>query len=87
LAPGGIADRSAQGQRARHQVLTEARQRFSGCSRVQLLSCDAQREAKHPQQAIVTFEEALNEAQVANDEVLNAVSISTTARPPIRPSL
>ncbi|HMG03897.1 MAG TPA: tetratricopeptide repeat protein, partial [Chthoniobacterales bacterium] len=32
----------------------------------------ALREAKHPQQAVITFEEALNEAQSMNEEVLTA---------------
>lgn len=54
------------------KVLTEARQRFRGVPEFTYFLAIAQREAKHPQQAVVTFEEALNEAQVANDEVLNA---------------
>ncbi|MFN2623536.1 MAG: tetratricopeptide repeat protein [Chthoniobacterales bacterium] len=54
------------------KFLTEARQRFPGVPEFSYFLAIAQREAKHPQQAIITFEEALNEAQVANDEVLNA---------------
>jgi tetratricopeptide (TPR) repeat protein len=54
------------------KVLAEARQRFPGVPEFSYFLGIAQREAKHPQQAIVTFEEAVNEAQVANDEVLNA---------------
>jgi tetratricopeptide (TPR) repeat protein len=54
------------------KVLGEARQRFPGVPEFSYFLAIAQREAKHPQQAVVTFEEALNEAQLANDEVLNA---------------
>jgi tetratricopeptide (TPR) repeat protein len=54
------------------KFLTEARQRFPGVPELSYFLAIAQREAKHPQQAIVTFEEALNEAQLSNDEVLNA---------------
>src|SRR5205823_5877741 len=54
------------------KFLNEARQRFPGVPEFSYFLAIAQREAKHPQQAIITFEEALNEAQVANDEVLNA---------------
>ena len=53
-------------------VLTEARQRFPGVPEFSYFLAIAQRESKHPQQAIGTFEEALNEAQLSNDEVLNA---------------
>lgn len=54
------------------RILTEARQRFPGVPAFSYFLAIAQREAKHPQQAIGTFEEALNEAQLSNDEVLNA---------------
>lgn len=54
------------------QILTEARQRFRGVPEFSYFLAIAQREAKHPQQAVITFEEALNEAQLSNDEVLNA---------------
>ncbi|HSP44994.1 MAG TPA: tetratricopeptide repeat protein [Chthoniobacterales bacterium] len=54
------------------KVLIEARQRFPGVPEFSYFLAIAMREAKHPQQAIVLFEEALNEAQQANDEVLNA---------------
>jgi tetratricopeptide (TPR) repeat protein len=54
------------------KVLTEARERFPGVPEFSYFLAIAQREAKHPQQAIITFEEAVNEAQLANDEVLNA---------------
>ena len=53
-------------------VLTEARQRFPGAPEFTYFLAIAQREAKQPQKAVVTFEEAVNEAQVSNDEVLNA---------------
>ena len=54
------------------KFLTEARQRFPGVPEFTYFLAIAQREAKHPQQAVITFEEAVNEAQLANDEVLNA---------------
>ncbi len=54
------------------KVLTEARERFPGVPEFSYFLGIAQREAKHPQQAIITFEEAVNEAQLSNDEVLNA---------------
>jgi len=54
------------------RFLTEARQRFPGVPEFTYFLGIAQREAKHPQQAVITFEEAVNEAQMSNDEVLNA---------------
>ena len=54
------------------RILTEARQRFPNAPEFTYFLAIAQREAKHPQQAVVTFEEALNEAQAVNEEVLNA---------------
>lgn len=54
------------------KVLTEARRRFPGAPEFTYFLAIALREAKHPQQAVVTFEEALNEAQGENEEVLNA---------------
>lgn len=54
------------------KILSEARQRFPGVPEFTYFLAIAQREAKRPQQAVITFEEALNEAQLANDEVLNA---------------
>jgi tetratricopeptide (TPR) repeat protein len=54
------------------KLLAEARQRFPGVPEFTYFLGIAQREAKHPQQAVITFEEAVNEAQQANDEVLNA---------------
>jgi tetratricopeptide (TPR) repeat protein len=54
------------------RILTEARQRFPGVPEFSYFLAIAQRESKRPQQAIGTFEEALNEAQLSHDEVLNA---------------
>ncbi len=53
-------------------VLAEARQRFPGAPEFTYFLAIALRESKQPQKAVITFEEALNEAQVSNDEVLNA---------------
>jgi tetratricopeptide (TPR) repeat protein len=54
------------------KILTEARGRFPAAPEFTYFLAIALREAKHPQQAVVTFEEALNEAQGENEEVLNA---------------
>jgi len=54
------------------RILTEARQRFPGVPEFSYFLAIAQRESKRPQLAIGTFEEAVNEAQLSNDEVLNA---------------
>lgn len=54
------------------KVLTEARQRFRNVPEFSFYLAIALREAKHPQQAVTTFEEALNEAQSANEEMLTA---------------
>jgi len=54
------------------KILTEARQRFPNAPEFTYFLAIALREAKHPQQAVVTFEEALNEAQGQNEQVLNA---------------
>lgn len=53
-------------------LLTEARQRFPNAPEFTYYLALALREAKHPQQAVSAFEEALNEAQGENDGVLNA---------------
>jgi tetratricopeptide (TPR) repeat protein len=53
-------------------LLTEARQRFPNAPEFTYYLALALREAKHPQQAVSTFEEALNEAQGENEGVLNA---------------
>jgi tetratricopeptide (TPR) repeat protein len=54
------------------KILTEARQRFRDAPEFTYYLALALREAKHPQQAVATFEEALNEAQSQNEKVLNA---------------
>jgi tetratricopeptide (TPR) repeat protein len=54
------------------KILTEGRLRFPSAPEFTYFLAIAQREAKHPQQAVVTFEEALNEAQAVNEEVLTA---------------
>ena len=54
------------------KILTEARLRFPNVPAVTYYLALALREAKHPQRAVVTFEEALNEAQDYNDGLLNA---------------
>jgi tetratricopeptide (TPR) repeat protein len=54
------------------KVLTEARQRFPSAPEFTYFLAIAQREARQAQKAVITFEEALNEAQVSKDEVLNA---------------
>jgi tetratricopeptide (TPR) repeat protein len=60
-----------EGERA-VKLLTEARPRFSNFPAFTYYLALALREAKHPQQAVSTFEEALNEAQGDNDGLLNA---------------
>ena len=54
------------------KVLTEARERFPGAPEFTYFLAIALREAKQAQKAVIVFEEAVNEAQVSNDEVLNA---------------
>lgn len=54
------------------KVLTEARQRFHNISEFTFYLAIALREAKQPQRAVTTFEEALNEAQNDNEEMLTA---------------
>jgi tetratricopeptide (TPR) repeat protein len=60
-----------EGERA-VRLLTEARQRFANAPAFTYYLALALREAKNPQQAVVTFEEAVNEAQGENDGLLNA---------------
>ena len=53
--------------------LTEARRRFPGAPEIVYYLALAQREAKHTQQAVATFEEALHEAELDQDnEIVNA---------------
>jgi tetratricopeptide (TPR) repeat protein len=54
------------------KILTEARRRFPVVPEFTYFLGIALREAKHPQQAVSMFEEALNEAQAENAEILNA---------------
>lgn len=54
------------------KILTEARQRFHNISEFTFYLAIALREAKQPQRAVTTFEEALNEAQNDNEEMLTA---------------
>ena len=54
------------------KLLTEARERFVHIPAFTYYLALALREAKQPQQAVTTFEEALNEAQDDNDGILTA---------------
>jgi len=66
LGPLKDADRAVK-------LLTEARRRFSGAPEIVYYLGIAQREAKQSQQAVATFEEALHEAQMdQDDDVVNA---------------
>ena len=55
------------------KFLTEARRRFAGAPEIAYYLAIAQREAKQIQQAVATFEEALHEAELdQDDEIVNA---------------
>jgi tetratricopeptide (TPR) repeat protein len=55
------------------KLLAEARRRFPGAPEIVYYLAIAQREAKQNQQAVATFEEALHEAQLdEDDDVINA---------------
>ena len=54
------------------KILTEARQRFPQTPEIAYYLAIAQREAKHPQAAMTTFEEALHEAELQGAEITNA---------------
>jgi tetratricopeptide (TPR) repeat protein len=55
------------------KFLTEARRRFPGAPEIIYYLAIAQREGKQTQQAVATFEEALHEAQLdQDDEIVNA---------------
>jgi tetratricopeptide (TPR) repeat protein len=55
------------------KFLTEARRRFPGAPEIVYYLAIAQREGKQTQQAVATFEEALHEAQLDQDnEIVNA---------------
>ncbi len=61
LGPLKDADRAVK-------LLAEARRRFPGAAEVVYYLAIAQREAKQSQQAVATFEEALHEAQLDEDD-------------------
>jgi len=66
LGPLRDADRAVK-------LLTEARRRFPGAPEIVYYLAIAQREAKQSQQAVATFEEALHEAQLdEDDDVINS---------------
>jgi len=66
LGPLRDADRAVN-------LLTEARRRFPGAPEIVYYVAIAQREAKQSQQDVATFEEALHEAQLdEDDDVINA---------------
>lgn len=54
------------------KVLTEARQRFRQTPEIVYYLAVALREAKHSQEAVATFEEALHEAEAEGAEIANA---------------
>ena len=54
------------------KVLTEARQHFPRTPEIAYYLGIAQREAKHAQEAVTTFEEALHEAELEGGEITNA---------------
>jgi len=55
------------------KILTEARRRFPGAPEIVYYLALAQREARQSQQAVATFEEALHEAELDQDnEIVNA---------------
>jgi tetratricopeptide (TPR) repeat protein len=54
------------------KTLSEARQRFPDIPEIMYYLAIAQREAKHPEQAVGTFEEALHEAELDDAEMANA---------------
>ena len=54
------------------RILSEGRSRFHGAPEFTYLLGIAQREAKQSQQAVITFEEAVQEASASRSEMLNA---------------
>jgi tetratricopeptide (TPR) repeat protein len=54
------------------KVLNEARQHFPQAPEIAYYLAIAQREAKHSQEAVATFEEALHEAELQGAEITNA---------------
>jgi tetratricopeptide (TPR) repeat protein len=53
-------------------ILKEARQRFPTLPEIPYYLAIALREAKQPQEAVTTFEEALREAELSGSEIVNA---------------
>jgi tetratricopeptide (TPR) repeat protein len=54
------------------KILTEGRRRFPGAPEFTYLLAIALRETKHPQQAVVIFEEARHEGEIGDSEIVNA---------------
>src|SRR5438132_2697373 len=54
------------------KILAEARRRFPSAPEIVYYLALAQREAKQTQQAVATFEEALHEAELEDNEIVNA---------------
>jgi tetratricopeptide (TPR) repeat protein len=54
------------------KTLSEARQRFPDIPEILYYLAIAQREAKHPEKSVATFEEALHEAELGDAEMANA---------------
>jgi tetratricopeptide (TPR) repeat protein len=54
------------------EILSEARRRFPDAPEMAYYLAIAQREAKQTQQAVATFEEALHEAELEDNEIVNA---------------
>jgi len=54
------------------KLLTEARSRFADAPEIIYYLALAQREAKHAQQAVASFEEALHQAELEDNEIVNA---------------
>jgi tetratricopeptide (TPR) repeat protein len=54
------------------KLLTDARRRFPNAPEIIYYMALAQREAKHPEQAVATFEEARHEAELEDSEMVNA---------------
>jgi tetratricopeptide (TPR) repeat protein len=54
------------------KILSEARQHFPRTAEITYYLGIAQREAKHAQEAVATFEEALHEAELDDGEITNA---------------
>src|SRR3989454_2013709 len=54
------------------KILTEGRRRFPDAPEMAYYLAIAQREAKQTQQAVATFEEALHEAELEDNEIVNA---------------